>query len=294
MRRLLLTAVALAAVLSPTPGYAWGNEGHQIIAAIARDQLTAKAKAWVDAILAQDTDTLTAPDMISRATWADRWRDSGHRDTASWHFVDQELQKPDLQSACFNFPNPSDPRSAGPAQDCVVDKINEFQAELSDPATPQAERLLALKYLLHFVGDIHQPLHASDNQDRGGNCIPVSLGGQRTTNLHSYWDTGVLSGLGTDPIVAAQKLEAEITPSQRQAWAAGTAKSWAQESYAVAKAAAYTIKSPSGCENDRAPTDLSAAYQKKALAVAEEQLEKASIRLAWVLNNAAAAAGAAS
>ena len=65
------------------------------------------------------------------------------------------------------------PASAGSAQDCVVDKIDEFEAELASPSTAPAERLLALKYLLHFIGDLHQPLHASDNEDRGGNCVRI-------------------------------------------------------------------------------------------------------------------------
>jgi len=162
MKRCLLPLAAVVATL-PCPALAWGDKGHEIIAAIARDRLTPQARAFVDAILATDSDTLTAPDMVARATWADKWRDSGHRETASWHFVDLELSAPKLATACFNFPKPSDPPSAGPSQDCVVDKIDEFEKELGDPGTAPAERLLALKYLLHFVGDVHQPLHSSDN-----------------------------------------------------------------------------------------------------------------------------------
>lgn len=288
--RKFLPAAVIASLALPQQALAWGDKGHEIIATIARDRLTPAAKAWVDAILAKDADTLTAPDMVSRATWADKWRDSGHRETANWHFVDQELPDPNLKTACFGYPKPSDPPSAGPAQDCVVDKIGEFEKELGDPATPEAERLLALKYVLHFVGDVHQPLHASDNQDRGGNCVHVSLGGQRTTNLHSFWDTAVLAPLGDDPSVIAKTLEADITPDEAKAWAAGTADAWAQESFEAARSAAYTIGSPSGCESDRAPIALSVDNQKQALSVARKQLEKAGIRMAWVLNSAAAKA----
>ena len=287
-------AVALVAILLPQPALAWGDMGHEIIASIARDRLTPSARAWIDAILAKDTDTLTAPDMVARATWADKWRDGGHRETASWHFVDQELPDPDLKTACFGYPKASVPPSAGPAQDCVVDKIGEFERELGAPSTPDAERLLALKYILHFVGDVHQPLHASDNQDRGGNCIHVSLGGQRTTNLHSFWDTGVLAPLGNDPATIAKTLEADITPDEAKAWAAGPAETWAEESYAAAKANAYTIGSPAGCQNDQTPIALTDAYQAQALQVARQQIEKAGVRLARVLNTAAAKAGAGS
>jgi hypothetical protein len=289
MRPVITTIAALVALTAPNPAFAWGNEGHEIIAAIARGEMTPHAVAWVDAILATDADTLTAPDMASRATWADRWRDSGHRETAEWHFVDQELVKPDIKSACFGEPKPSDPPSAGPAQDCIVDKINEFETELMHSNTP-AERLLALKYLLHFIGDVHQPLHASDNQDRGGNCVHVLLGEHRTSNLHSFWDTGVLAPLGSDPRTVATSLAKEISPVDRARWAAGTPTAWARESYGVARSVAYTIRSRAGCESDVAPIALSDAYQAKALTAAKTQLERAGVRLAWVLNRAAAQA----
>lgn len=289
----MLPIAAIAALLLAQPALAWGDKGHEIIASIARDRLTAAARDWVDEILQKDASTLTAPDMVSRATWADKWRDSGHRETASWHFVDLEISDPSLKTACFGYPNASAPPSAGPAQDCVVDKIGEFEKELGDRSTPDAERLLALTYLLHFVGDVHQPLHASDNQDRGGNCVHVSLGDQRTTNLHSFWDTGVLAPLGDDPAAIAKTLEADITPDEAAAWAKGPAEAWAEESYVAAKATAYTIGSPSGCENDRAPIVLTASYRAQALQTAKEQIEKAGVRLAWLLNEAAAKAGSA-
>jgi hypothetical protein len=288
--RKTVAAITAATLVMSSPAFAWGDKGHEIITAIARDRLTPKARAWVDAILAKDSDTLTAPDMVSRATWADRWRDSGHRETASWHFVDQELSDPDLKTACFGYPAPANPSSAGSAQDCIVDKLGEFEKELPSPATPDAERILALKYVLHFVGDIHQPLHASDNQDHGGNCVHVALGGQRTTNLHSFWDTAVLAPLGDDPKVIAASLEKKITPDEARRWASGPAESWAEESYGVAKASAYTLNTPAECGSDNAPIPLDPAYQAQALRTARQQLEKAGVRLAWVLNEAAAKA----
>src|SRR5215469_8309951 len=97
----LLIAGAMA--LSPVPVLAWGSEGHQIIAAIARDHLTPEVRAKVDAILAADPDTLTAPDMLSRATWADIYRQT-HRETASWHYVNIELDQANLRAACYGFP----------------------------------------------------------------------------------------------------------------------------------------------------------------------------------------------
>ena len=282
----LAIVLAICTALLPAPALAWGSEGHEIIAAIARDQLAPAVRAKVDALLAADTDTLTAPDMLARATWADAWRNAGHRETAIWHFVDTELDQPDLNSACFGYPPPAQPASAGPPQDCVVDKITEFEAELSSRATAQPERILALVYLLHFVGDLHQPLHASDNHDRGGNCVHVSLEGVRTTNLHSYWDTTVVQALGTDPQTVAHQLETRITPAERTAWMTGGPRDWATETYGVAKASAYTLGSPAGCGADPAPIPITPAYEAQAQSTAALQLEKAGVRLAFVLNQA--------
>ena len=283
MRPSALTFVLL--LLSPGLAYAWGNEGHQIIATIAMDQLTPTVRAKVDAMLATDTSNLTAHDIASEATWADAYRNAGHRETAAWHFVDNEIDRaPDLMNACFGFPAPDQPPSSGPSQDCVVDKIEEFRTELLADDTAPGERLLALKYLLHFVGDIHQPLHASDNHDRGGNCVHVSLGGSRTTNLHAFWDTGVIQLMGPDAQAITARLEAQISPARRQAWTSGDAKAWALDSYQVATSVAYMLGTSPGCASDVAPITLPDGYQTKAEAAAQVQLEKAGVRLAWLLN----------
>jgi hypothetical protein len=269
----------------PAPAFAWGYEGHKIVAAIARGYLAPAVKAKVDALLAADTDTLEPHDMLSAATWADTYR-KDHRETAQWHFVDLELAKPDLDAACFGHPPSSVPASAGPAQACIVDRLNAFEAELKNPATPQAERIIALKFVLHFVGDVHQPLHASDDQDQGGNCVRLALGGSRTTNLHGYWDTGLIVTMGSDPVALAQTLSAKITSAQRAAWAKGDAAAWALESYAVAKSTAYWPGAPAGCPKDAAPVSLPPGYDAAAEAAVAIQLEKAGVRLAGVLNRA--------
>ena len=287
--RTTITAVSLALLLTPSPAFAWGYEGHEIIATIARAELTPTVRAKVDEILAADTDTLTRPDMVSRATWTDAWRSAGHRETAQWHFVDTELDGPNLKSACFGFPTAANPASAGPATDCVVDKIREFKAELASQTTTTTERLLALKYVLHFVGDVHQPLHASDNHDRGGNCVLISLGGSRSANLHAYWDTGVIeSSLGKNVDAAATSLRSSITTTQRRQWQQGDAAAWATESFQVARSVAYTIGSLAGCASDVAPIAFPAGYEAAAQAAAHVQLQRAGIRLAMVLNTALA------
>jgi hypothetical protein len=129
-------------------------------------------------MLTADPDTLTAHDIASGATWADRYRDSDrggsrqrYEQTRQWHFVNIELDGPNLDRACFGHPRlpAAVPASSGPAKACLVDKIEQFTAELSNSATAPGERLLALEFLLHLVGDVHQPLHAVDDHDAGGN-----------------------------------------------------------------------------------------------------------------------------
>lgn len=285
MKRIGVLLASISAVLS-APAGAWGYEGHKVIALIARAELTPAVRAKVDAILATDPDTLTEPGMAPRATWADAWRGAGHRETAEWHFVDIELDHPDLAGACFGFPPGAVPASAGPAHDCVVDKVREFAAELGDPATTPAERLLALKYLLHFVGDIHQPLHASDNQDRGGNC--VLLTGAGAPNLHAYWDTTVVEALGRDPDALATTLRARITRSQRANWRRIDLNAWARESYRVSRAKAYRVGSPRGCPTAPVPIALPKGYAGAARSAATLQLQRAGVRLGAVLNRALA------
>jgi hypothetical protein len=176
----LLVALFLfdVALTSPHPAIAWGDEGHKVIAIVAEHYLDPAVGSKVATLLAADTDPLTGHDIASEATWADKYRDSD-RDTPKiryqatwrWHFVDIELMQPDLAAACFGHPPPPPgvPAWKGPPHACVVDKIDQFAAELGDPATGASEQLLALKFLLHFVGDLHQPLHASDDHDAGGN-----------------------------------------------------------------------------------------------------------------------------
>lgn len=281
-----LLAVALAALAAlPGSAMAWGREGHAVVAQIARGYLTPKAAAAVDALLAADTDALTPPDLGARASWADAWR-KDHRETTEWHFVDVALDHPDLAGACFGFPASATPASAGPEKDCVVGRLDAFEKELASPNTDPAERLLAFKFVLHLVGDLHQPLHAADNQDRGGNFVPLALGGPRTVNLHSYWDTVALEAIEPDAGKLAATLAAQITPAERKAWEKGDARTWALESFAVAKSSAYTLGSKLGCASDAAPLPLPAGYDRAAQAAIALQLKKAGVRLALELNRA--------
>jgi S1/P1 Nuclease len=173
--------------------------------------------------------------------------------------------------------------SAGPAEDCVVDKIDQFTAELLNPATAKTEQRLALQFLLHFVGDVHQPLHSSDDHDAGGNRKSVTAPGLPASNLHRYWDVEFVAALGPSAALVAPQLIAKITDVRRAAWSYGTAADRANETYEIGKAHAYGMLPTPTATNEYT---LPAAYVSDAIAVVGEQLSKAGVRLAFVLNKA--------
>jgi len=277
----------------PPPAYSWGDEGHEVIGLIADHYLEPAVRAKVNAILAGDTTHLTPTTQIdSEATWADKYRDSDRNTTKvhynrthNWHFVDLELQDPELKAACFGqppLPNKTS-ASAGPANDCVVDKIDEFAAELKQSTTSKTEKQFALQFILHFVGDVHQPLHASDDHDQGGNLKTVTAPGIASNNLHHDWDTEFVKLIGPNEAAIAQQLIANITDVQRSQWEMGTAADWATESFGVAKDHSYGLLPVADQPNHY---QLSAAYVSDATTVTQQQLSKAGVRLAFVLNQA--------
>lgn len=301
MRALNLT-VAAASLLAalPTPAFAWGDEGHKAIAAIADHFLTPAVRQKVHAMLEADPDSLTAHDIASAATWADRYRDSDRGTTKQrynathlWHFVDIETsgaKAGDVFSACFHEPKiPSGtPVSQGPARDCIYNKIGAFSVELADPKVPAAEKTVALKFLLHLVGDIHQPLHTADNHNSGGNAVRVKARGSRVGTFHHYWDVELVER--TDPGAArgdfqrlSETLIKGISTKEVSAWSRGTAKDWALESYAIVKG--DPIMALPKAEFQRTH-ELPDAYVEAATKQTREQLQKAGVRLAAVLNEA--------
>lgn len=283
----VLLAALCALLAGAGPCFAWGDLGHQVTALIAYRHLTVAARTKLDALLAADSDSLTAPDFASRASWADRYRNT-HRETSAWHYVDMEIDHPDLTAACFDFPALHDGQaaSAGPVQDCIVNKITEFEAELRDPATSPAERLMALKFLIHFIGDLHQPLHASDHEDRGGNCIGLAPSPDgHDTNLHAYWDVGAVEALGNSASAIVAELDARITPVELRAWSQGDAKVWAIESFELGRKDVYSLAYRPEC-NDHGTVALTTEYETVASKDAALQLEKAGVRMATVLNRA--------
>jgi hypothetical protein len=280
---------------APHPTLAWGDEGHEIIALTAEHYLDPAARAKIAMLLAADTDTLTGHDIASEATWADKYRDSDrdttkvrYQGTREWHFVDIELAEPNLALACFGHPPlpPGVQASKGPPRACVADKIDQFAAELGNPATKAPEQLLALKFLLHFVGDVHQPLHTADDHDAGGNKKLVAAGGLHPGNLHRYWDVEFVERLGTNPQQVAAGLVGQISEKQRQEWSGGKPADWAMEAFALARGDAYgLLPAPSGQNTYSLPP----AYVEQAVRNVALQLSRAGVRLALVLNQALSA-----
>jgi hypothetical protein len=135
----------------------------------------------------------------------------------------------------------------------------------------------ALKFVIHFVGDMHQPLHDEDNGDKGGNDRHVILDGH-PDNLHWVWDTGLIERIDRSPQALSAELERRIT--NRAAWVKGSIEDWVMEGHALAQSVAYR-----GLETEN-PAPITAAYEKEADAVIEIQLEKAGVRLAYLLNEA--------
>lgn len=284
--------LAAALALAPSSARAWGDEGHRVIALVAYAHLAPAVREKVDEILREDTDALTEPDIASRATWADRFRDSDRNTskrryalTREWHFVDVELDGPDLGAACFGHPATAAPASDGPAKACVVDRIEAFAAELRDPL-PSPERTIAFKFLLHLVGDVHQPLHAADNHDAGGNAVIVLFGRRPTGEpLHAFWDTTVVKWLGKDPVEVAASLDQRLG-APCEGWQQGTPADWAMESFTISRDFVYQLGEQTTDERDQPAYRLTTDYQRRAADVAAEQMEKAGCRLALVLNEA--------
>jgi nuclease S1 len=182
-----MSASIFMSLATVSVAHAWGTEGHQVVALIAQSQLTPKAKAEVGRLLAQEPGETLA----SVSTWADEHRNPS---TASWHYV--------------NFPRGDcvyDEQRDCPDGYCVVGAIKRQLQVLASNA-PDDKRLTALKYVVHFVADVHQPLHAGFMDDRGGNKYQLQAF-MRGSNLHAVWDSGLIKNLSDDAESMATRLQ---------------------------------------------------------------------------------------
>lgn len=259
MRRILAAAAAIA-LLAPR-AWAWGPTGHHEIARLAGLHLNARAQREV-ALLLENGETL-----ISISTWADEVR--GKRaESGPWHYINIPLdaeERGDWTKYC-------------PAEGCVVKKINELIASLKSTDGDKTARAEALKFLVHFMGDMHQPLHAGEKSDRGGNEVPVVYFG-RAMNLHWIWDSAIVERLFDREPEWRMKFANRADPEERMKLSAGTTVDWAWESAAVSRDFAY---GPLPAER---PAVVRGEYQAKVEGAALLQMRRAGLRLAKVLND---------
>jgi hypothetical protein len=286
MRYLIITLLLLC---SSGHTRAWGDNGHKVIALIAWHYLSPATRNDIEALLQHDHSGLTAIDFVSEATWADAYRDSDrdgsrkrYEQTRRWHYINLEIGHPDFSRACFDSPplQPQQNATDGPARACITDKIEQFAMELKVAKTPTAERLFALQFLIHLVGDLHQPMHASDSEDSGGNDVYIQAKSFKRGTLHGYWDNRVVVQLGRKPETIARKLIEAIDSKQIQRWRHGIPRDWALETFTVARDTAYASLPPANGEGIHS---LDAQYEIAAKVAAAQQLMKAGVRLAWLL-----------
>ncbi|MBC7379583.1 MAG: S1/P1 nuclease [Burkholderiaceae bacterium] len=251
------TAVKALAVtvlaISGAAVYAWGFEAHRMVASLAEQQLTPQAQKDVQRLLAMEPGATLA----SIATWADENRS---RQTAAWHYVN-------LPQGDCNYVKARDCQNGA----CMVEAIIA-QVAVPKSNAPDAERLTALKYVVHLVGDVHQPLHAGYASDKGGNTYQVQAFG-KGTNLHAIWDSGLVNNWGGGPVGLKAELAASL--SGPAVGAAPKASQWAEESCKiVAGPGFYPEWHVAGAE-----------YLTFHAQILKSQLANAARRLAAVLNS---------
>jgi hypothetical protein len=305
-----------AAIFSfvPSSAWAWGCEGHQVVALLAERNLTPHALAMVMQILRDGPidpnvsryckEGGTDP-MADASTWPDDIR-TQRPETAPWHYLDipRGTSHQDISKFC---PLP---------ESCVTQAINDQNAILRSPDINPQNKADALRFLIHFVGDLHQPLHATTNNDQGGNCVPVAffdalpqLRNPETEsyspNLHGVWDVNILARMttGKSSEQVASELEESFRPKiARWKKASADLNGWAWESYQLAEKIVYgklpvhiPVESPQLvklCTDDdhvsarmlKLNERLEQPYQDAAAPVVQQQIAKAGARLALVLN----------
>jgi S1/P1 Nuclease len=313
--RIAFTLVA-ALSLSSSSAFGWGCDGHQIIALIARANLTPQAAAAVDQLLRDNPidpalsrfcKDRPSDLMADSATWADDER-SADKSTEKWHYIDIPLAvhtgsvpREDAMKWCAALSNGT--------SGCIVSALDYDLAILRDKTRPAAARATALRYVIHFTGDIAQPLHTVDNHDQGAGCTSIRFfAAERPQTLHSIWDSQLIAryrdaGKLTD-VQYAEKLNRDFS-GNRADWSQPTADllGWAWESHNLAESVTYGDLKPripvaaatagdadkDACSIGREQVaalriSIADAYAAQAMPVIREQLAKAGFRLADLLN----------
>lgn len=260
-----LVAAVLASMIawqSAGPAWAWGRLGHRVVAKFADRHLSPAARAEIATILE------SGESLADASTWADENRIQVHG-SGAWHFANVPIDATRYED-----------RLAGDGK--IVPKLREFRAILADRSRPPAARRQALRFVIHLVGDMHQPLHIGEHQDRGGNTLQVHFF-RRKTSLHHLWDDLILEHRtrGEDRWVA--DLVDMDNPVDRSDAMDGTVEQWATESLLAAQQA---YRNPQTGRRIEPGDALADAYYDANLPIARRQLYRAGARLAWVLTDA--------
>ena len=265
--------------LSANSVLAWGDTAHRIICEIGFKELNSQARAEVKRLIRLDPVFFT---FSGSCIWPDHPRKRSRE-----HFVN-------LPRSATQLENDSCPL----VDKCVVMAIEVDLQIVADAGATDASKLDALKFLGHWVGDIHQPLHVSFRDDRGGNSIKVS--GPCSRNLHAVWDSCIIeTKLGTDIRNIATDLRGAVTPADRVQWNSTGPKTWANESFriTISKATGYCVKKDDACwyatDNNKLDRNeekrmlvVDDAYIERQLPTIKERLTQAGIRLGHLLNHA--------
>jgi hypothetical protein len=258
---LLALAFALTPHLAPLPApdpgdLRWGRIGHRTMARLAASQISPRARTEVRRLLGDVS-------LAEASIWADEVREA-RPETSPWHYVNIPISDSGYR-----------PEVHCPTA-CVVSAAEAQLAILRDRRQSDERRAEALKFVIHFIGDLHMPLHAGDRGDRGGNGVTVWYQWRRT-NLHALWDSRMIEAriAGEDQLVSALERRAREHDNLASV-RAGTITSWTMESHRLARDLVYPRLSPWLFITDR--------YVDEAMPVIEERLFQAGVRLAGVLN----------
>lgn len=273
----LLFALTPLFALIPAPAEAWRDDGHRIVCHIAFLELKAEVRTEVARLIALDASTQIFEEAC---IWADDVKYTTHRETEPWHYlnVPPEARTVGLENCS---------RGRG----CLLSAIETHLGVLADRRTSDAERLEALKYLGHWIGDIHQPLHLGHAEDKGGNDIhvlwqaadgPISpfILNPRETNIHRVWDHEMLDDLRLEPFRYATRLWMSITADERQTWIDSGALGWARESRLIASDPETRYV---GAEPGQVLV-LGPEYLQRHFPTVEKRLKMGGVRLAHMLN----------
>lgn len=267
--RILIAAAAAALCLVAGPAFAWGKTGHRVVAAIADTQLSGLARAHVREILGGGES------LDEAANWPDEMRSAPsefwQKTATPWHYVT-------LNGIIYDH---------APTEGDALQALNRFRSVLRDPKASLADKQQALRFVVHLVGDLHQPLHAGKCCDKGGNEVKVSWFG-KPTNLHAVWDAQLVDEEQLSFTELAAKLERHIRNQDVLDWWDINPRDWVSESAEIRETVYLSSSKPvKGKKKGKGPAlpDLSYAYVYKFTPVMEHRLSQAGVRLAAYLND---------